>query len=147
MSNIGGMSVLVLILVLSFAIDRLVKAVLFLLSFSILQDPRTIEDPGGRIKAEKRQTLLYFALAGFLGLIVVAFYGDVRVLKALGYEAKKGLDAIVTGIVLMGGSEFIGKLIDLSGVGRGAGESKAQPIEITGKLVLESGARGGGTTV
>jgi len=66
-------------------------------------------------------------------------------LKALGYDAKKGLDAVVTGIVLMGGSDFIGKLLQMSGVG-GATESKAQPIEITGKLVLEGGAGGGRPT-
>jgi hypothetical protein len=144
--TMNGLSVLVMILVLSFAIERLVKAVLFLLSFSVLQGPETIEDPGNRIKAEKRQTLIFFALAGFLGLIVIALYGDIRVLKALGYESKKGLDAFVTGIVLMGGSDFIGKVLDISGIG-GATASKAQPIEITGKLVLEGGAGGGRTTV
>lgn len=142
MSSIGGISVLVLILVLSFAIDRVVRAVLFLLSFlhrwtQWVPDPPTIEDPANRTKAEKRQKLVYFAFAGFLGLIVVAVYGDVRVIKALGYDANKVLDTIATGIILMGGSDFISKLLQMSGIGGGT-ESSPQPIEITGKLILES---------
>jgi prepilin signal peptidase PulO-like enzyme (type II secretory pathway) len=140
--SIGGVSVMVLILVLSFAIDRVVKASLFLLSFvdpwtRRVPDPLTIEDPARRAKAEKKQTLVYFTLAGILGLIVIAIYGDIRVLKALGYEANKILDAVATGIVLTGGSDFVGKLLQISGVGGGT-EQKTQPIEITGKLILEN---------
>lgn len=140
--SIGGVSVMVLILVLSFAIERVVKALLFLLSFvgpwtQWVPDPLTIEDPMSHAKAEKTQTLVYFTLAGILGLIVVAVYGDIRVIKALGYETNKILDAVATGIILMAGSDFIGKLLQISGIGGGA-EPKTQPIEITGKLILEN---------
>lgn len=143
MNSIGGVSVLVMILLLSFAIDRVVKAVLFLLSFVApwkrrVPDPLTIEDPVKGAKAEKTQKLVYYAFAGFLGIIVIALYGDVRVLKGLGYDVKKVLDILATGTVLIGGSDFIGKLLQMSGVGSGA-ESSKQPIEITGKLILDSG--------
>jgi hypothetical protein len=143
MAGIGGISTLVLILILSFAIDRVVKAVLFLLSFGGLwtkrfPDPLLLEDPTERAKAEKQQKLIYYLFAGFLGLIVVAIYGNVRVFRALGYQAANVvLDAIVTGIILMAGSEVISKVLQISGMG-GASESTSQPIEITGKLILEN---------
>jgi hypothetical protein len=143
MAGIGGISTLVLILILSFAIDRVVKAVLFLLSFAGLwmkrfPDPLLLEDPTERAKAEKQQKLIYYLFAGFLGLIVVAIYGNVRVFRALGYQAANVvLDAIVTGIILMAGSEVISKVLQISGMG-GASESTSQPIEITGKLILEN---------
>ena len=143
MSSIGGVSTLVLILVLSFAIDRVVKAVLFSLSFvepwaRWVPDPLTLEDPMGRTNADRKQKFIYYAFAGVLGFIVVAIYGNVRVFQALGYEAASViLDAIATGIILVAGSDFIGKLLQMSGIGGGT-ESSKQPIEITGKLILES---------
>ncbi len=143
MNSIGGVGTLVLILVLSFAIERVVKAILFLLSFvgpwtRWVPDPLTLEDATGRTKADRKQKLIYYTFAGFLGLIVVAIYGNVRVFRALGYQAGNVvLDAITTGIILMAGSDFISKLMQMSGIGGGA-ESSTQPIEITGKLILES---------
>jgi len=143
MTSIGGVSTLVLILILSFAIDRVVKAVLFLLSFLGLwarrfPDPLLLEDPTERAKAEKQQKLIYYILAGFLGLVVVAIYGNVRVFQALGYQAANVvLDSIATGIILMAGSDVISKVMQLSGMG-GTSESSSQPIEITGKLILEN---------
>jgi hypothetical protein len=143
MAGIGGISTLVLILILSFAIDRVVKALLFLLSFAGLwtkrfPDPLLLEDPTQRAKAEKQQKLIYYTFAGLLGLIVVAIYGNVRVFQALGYQAANvGLDAIATGIILMAGSDVISKVMQVSGMG-GTSESSSQPIEITGKLILEN---------
>src|SRR3989338_4918362 len=99
----AGVSVLVLILVLSFAIDRAAKAVLFLSSLfrgpwsRWLPEPQTLDDVDGRGRAEKMQTLAYYVLAG---------------IRALGVLA-----------------------------GFGGGEAKGQPLEITGKLILEDRAR------
>lgn len=144
--SIGGVSVMVLILVLSFAIERVVKAVLFLSSLfngpwtRWLADPLTVEDPANRAKAEKRQSLAYYVLAGLIGLVVLAGFGNIRVIKALGYDASMYVDWFITGIVLIGGSDFVGKLIQLSGLGGGT-EPKNQPLEITGKLILENSAK------
>lgn len=147
MTNMAGVSVLVLILVLSFAIDRAAKAVLFLSSLfrgpwsRWLPDPQTLDDPAGRSRAEKTQTLAYYVLAGILALGVLAGFGSVRLIKALGYgDANSIVDWLVTGIVLIGGSELIGKLVQISGLG-GGGEAKGQPLEITGKLILEDRSR------
>ena len=143
MTSIGGVSTLVLILILSFAIDRVVKAILFLLSFvgpwaTRFPDPLLLEDPTERARAEKQQKLTYYILAGFLGLIVVAIYGNVRVFQALGYQAANVvLDSIATGIILMAGSDLISKVLQVSGMGGGP-EPSSQPIEITGKLILEN---------
>ena len=70
--------------------------------------------------------------------MVVAIYGNVRVFQALGYQAANVvLDSIATGIILMAGSDVISKVTQLSGMG-GTSESSSQPIEITGKLILEN---------
>ena len=145
-SDIGGVATLVLILVLAFAIDRVVRAVLFVLSFiapwaRLIPDPAAIEDSAASAKAEKRQRLAYYAIAAALGLLVVAMYGNIRVFGALGYEQVKPLfDAVATGIILVAGSDFISRLLQISGIG-GASSSSSQPLEITGKITLENGPR------
>ena len=60
---------------------------------------------------------------------------------ALGYEQVKPLfDAVATGIILVAGSDFISRLLQISGIG-GASSSSSQPLEITGKITLENGPR------
>ena len=143
LGDIGGISTLVLILVLSFAIDRFTKSMLFLLSFvkpwtRWAPDPLTIVDPLNRIKADKKQKLILHLLAGALGLIVIALWGKIRILEAVGYKATDAVDVVATAIVLVGGSDIIDKLLRTSGLsGSVAKASASQPIEITGRLVLE----------
>jgi len=143
MTTIGGISTLVLILVLSLAIERVIRAFLFILSFLSFwvrwfPEPYTLKDPVRRLHAERKQKLIYFVLAGILGLVIVTFYGNVRILKALGYVSVNAiLDIIATGIILIAGSDFISKLLQISGVGSDLGSS-SQPIEITGRLILEN---------
>jgi len=140
--NIGSGNVVVLVFVVSFAIDRLVTGLLFLLSYEtswnplarFFRDPRTVEDGLMRIKAEKLATLFYFGLSFVFAVVLLAYFGDIRILKALGYPSS--LDLIVTGIVLMGGADVLGKALETSGVG-GKQSSPPRPIEITGKLILE----------
>src|SRR5260221_2008212 len=65
---VSGLTVITLILVLSFAIDRIVAASLFLLSFSAawnrrFPEPTLMESPGELFDAEKRRKLIYFLLA------------------------------------------------------------------------------------
>jgi hypothetical protein len=86
-------NVLVLILVASFAIDRIVSGALFLLSFSKawarrFPDAALLSESVERTYAEKKQKLMYFALAGLLGIVVLAGFGNVRLLAALGTQSK-----------------------------------------------------------
>lgn len=142
MTSIGGVSVLVLVVVLSFAVDRVVRALLFGLDFVPIwkrwfPSSTVTKDPSAREAAERRRSLLYFLCAGSLAIGVVVLYGDIRVIKALGYEATGLLDAAVTTIILMGGSELLGKLLHISGIGGGSPAS-SQPLEVKGTLVLKS---------
>ncbi len=91
---VSGLTVITLILVLSFAIDRIVAASLFLLSFSAawnrrFPEPTLMESPGELFDAEKRRKLIYFLLAGTLAVGILIFADHVRVLTALGFKSTK----------------------------------------------------------
>lgn len=86
---LDGVSAIALVLIASFAIDRVVTGLLFLMSFNKrwahwCPDPKLIEETAPRIAAERRQKLAYFILAGFFGIIVLAGLGHVRILTAMG---------------------------------------------------------------
>jgi hypothetical protein len=71
--KIDGISALAVILIASFAIDRIVTGLLFLLSFlerweRAFPDPATVEDTLARVRAEKKQKLGYFIFAALLGV-------------------------------------------------------------------------------
>jgi hypothetical protein len=130
MKQLDGVTIITLILIASFAIDRIVTAILFLLSFAgLAPDAAT----------EKKYKLMYFVLAGGFGIGVLAIWGQIRVLKLLGLTADPWLDTFLTGIVLVGGADRIASLIKLPG--GGDPKPAPQPIEITGKLVLEDTAK------
>jgi len=84
-------SLLVMIVLAAFVIDRLVAALLFLLSFSsawnrTLPEPEMIENPDARRQSLKKQKLIYFVLASLLALFFLLSYREVGVLKALGFQ-------------------------------------------------------------
>jgi hypothetical protein len=151
----SGFSILVFIFILSLVLDRVVKAMLFLLSFvkfwaKLFPDPRVVDDNKKKVRAEKMQKLLYAVLVGSLGAFIVTMSDDVRLIKLLligrGEEnPSELLDIIVTTVTLIGGSDLIGKLLQVSGIsdiGAGAASATPKPIEITGKLVLENPDQG-----
>ena len=137
--KLDGVTAIALILIASFAIDRIVTATMFLLSFAIPPlDPGSIESPGARMRAEKLYKLVYVTAAAVLAVGVVAYYGGVRILSALGIPADPVLDTILTGIVLVGGSDRIAALLKIPGASEGE-RAAPPPIQITGKLTLEDG--------
>jgi len=142
--NIGAGNVLVLIFVVSFVIDRIVTGLLFLLSYDtpwnrlarFFPDPRILEDAKTRVQAEKRQKLAYFIFSFLFAIVVLVYFGEIRILKALGFETP--LDFIVTAVALIAGADVLAKVLEMSGVG-GKEAPTPRPIEITGSLVLEEG--------
>lgn len=139
--KLDGVTAIALILIASFAIDRIVTATMFVLSFAIpWLDPGSIESPGARASAEKMYKLVYVTVAGVLAVVVVAHYGGVRILSALGMAPDPVLDTILTGIVLVGGSDRIAALLKLPGASNGEHAAPPPPIQITGRLTLEDGA-------
>ena len=133
-----GVTALVLVLIASFAIDRIVTAVLFLASFAgIVSDPASREPGTDNERASKVYKLVYFVLAGVLGVVVLAYFGNVRILQAIGLQNVNPLvDTIVTGLLLMGGAERLSGFIQTPG-GEGAEKPEPKPIQITGKLTIE----------
>jgi hypothetical protein len=142
--RLDGVTAVAVVLIASFAIDRIASGVLFLLSFwrrwsRVVHDP---SDPGATHAGRKNHRLAYFVVAALLGLVALGWYGGVRLLAALGFGGVDPvLDTIVTGLLLVGGAERTGALLkDVGGGGIAASPATPpQPIEITGTLVLDEG--------
>ena len=141
--KIDGISAIAIILIASFAIDRIVTGSLFLLCFvkywtKYFPDPATLQ-PDARLAAERKQKLAYFGLSGILGIALLSGYGKLRIFSVSGFpDVPAWLDTVVTGLILVGGADRMAAL--LSG-GSPFGEQKTphQPIEISGKITLEDG--------
>jgi hypothetical protein len=145
--KIDGVSAVAVILILSYAINRIATGLLFLLSFvkpwaRFLPEPDL--QPAGelRIKAEKKRKLVYFALAGVLAIGVFAGYGTVRILTVSGFPSINPiLDIILTGLILVAASDRIADLLktraaESPAVASGASVGGSKPIEVTGTLTL-----------
>lgn len=85
-------SLLVMIVLAAFVIDRIVAGLLFLLSFSSswnerFPDPTSIVNSETRRQIEKKQKLAYFLLASLFALVFLLSFKQVGVLKALGFHS------------------------------------------------------------
>ena len=145
-----GVSVVALIAIVAFAIDRAVAALMFGLSFvGIATDLETIADLDERRRAEKKHKLLYFFFAGILAILVLLAQGDLRILAALGvglgapttaalsFLNAELLDTVVTGIALIGGAERIAEIQNMVGKPEEVEKEAPPPIEVTGRLTVE----------
>jgi hypothetical protein len=144
--RIDGVTAVAAVLIASFAIDRIVRGWLFLLSFwgAWSRFAPAPDDPLATHAGLKRQRLAYFVFAGALGVVALAWYGRIRLLAALGFPGVDAtLDTLVTGLLLVGGAERTGELLKGLGGGGDAAAGAPPPIEITGTLVLNDGARKG----
>src|SRR5712691_3958538 len=82
--KMDGVSAIALVLIASFAIDRLVSGMLFLLTLSrIVRDPATATYADSRLLAERWYKVWYYALAGVLAIIVMSYLGNVQLLRAM----------------------------------------------------------------
>ena len=142
--RMDGVTMVSVILMASFGIERIVKGLLFLLSFikawaRRFPDPALIEGSIERAKARKKEKLVYFTMAGILGVVVMAYLGNIRLLYAVGIETRPAFDVILTGLILVGGSDRIGELLKMPGA-PGVAKPEPSPLEITGTLTLEGGS-------
>lgn len=141
-------SALVLILVLSFAADRLAKAILFLLALLPMwskrfPDPRLIREQERKVHVKNRLVLVYTVLVASIAGIAIWMFPELRIIQMLsGPRIPELIDIIVTVIVVMGGSDLVGRIVQISGIGEGTAtsptSSRNEPIEINGRLVLEN---------
>jgi hypothetical protein len=111
MDNTGRL--IAIVLLASFAIERVVATVDFLMHGDALKSP------------EKKNKLILFALSALLGIIVVWLTG-VRILAVLNVKTEAAVDVLLTWLILVGGAD---KLSQLLGGGPGGGNSQpAQEI-------------------
>jgi len=141
-ARIDGVSMLTLFFIASFAIDRTVRGVLFALSFFAFWR-RWVPDEAspGDAAAEKKQRLAYTLMAGALAILVLGWFGKVRILAGLGFaQVHPVIDTLFTGLLLVGGAERTDALLKAIGAGSGAemGKDAPRPVEISGRLVLDN---------
>jgi hypothetical protein len=141
MNQLDGVSTIVLVTIAAFAIERVTKGALFLLTYTrTVPDPELIEGTTARAKAIKRWKLLYFVVAGVLSFAVLAGFGRIRLLMALGVQGNDVLDLLVTGVILLGGSDRISSVLSEAGKRGVAEERSPQSVELIGRLILEDQA-------
>ena len=134
-------TVVAMMVIGSFAIDRIVSALLFPFFREPPAPPKQTDDEILRERQTKYERewnykRLYFIMSGVLAIILLVCWDKMRVLEGLGYppEPNKILDFLLTGIVLVGGADR------LSGVKPGeaspAAEPEPKPLKVTGQITL-----------
>jgi hypothetical protein len=144
-----GVNVIAVLVIFSFAIDRIVAGLLFAAGFfgpraRALSEPALVADPAAAALAARNRKLAYFLLASLLCVVMLIAFRDFRVLTALGLQANGPLDALVTALIVLGGSDrmsdLLGKLPGIAAVAPAPPAPK--PIEVTGRLILDEPGRG-----
>jgi hypothetical protein len=69
-----------------------------------------------------------------LAIPLIAGIGKIRILAALRFPTNQYLDILVTGLVLVGGSDRVADMLKLGSPGEGKSEPK--PIAIKGEITL-----------
>jgi hypothetical protein len=124
------------IAIASFAIDRTVTICIFLLSFFWQSlDPGSVEEED-RYDAERGYKLVYYTLASFVAAVVYIFvFKNPGVFGGLGFKPKPLLDALLTILVLLGGSERLGSLLSIPDADK-ASASPPPPVHVAGQVLL-----------
>ena len=137
----GGVSVIAFVLLLSFAIDRVVAGILFALSWSerwrhLCPDPDTLADPHEKAAAQRAHKTAYFIFAALFSVVLLRFVGS-GVLAQMGFRPGN-LDLLLTALIVMGGAERVSAF---SNSLQPSSENVVSepPLHITGTLTLEEG--------
>ena len=128
-----GIQAAALIVIISFAIDRISGGVFFLLSMAGVWSTET---PG----AQNRAKLAYYVFAGILAAVFI-FTFRISMLAALKIGGEdmylKPFDIAFGILVLMCGSDQVATLLKSPHAGKAPDTRSAEkPIEVTGKLTL-----------
>jgi len=110
MDNTGRLVAIVLLA--SFAIERVVATVALFMADDALTSPK------------KKSKITLFAVSAILGIIVVWLTG-IRILAVLNFKTDPAVDLLLTWMILVGGADKLGQLL---GGGSGGG-GNAQPAQ------------------
>jgi hypothetical protein len=142
---VNATSVLILILVLCFAADRIARAILtglrMLPSWSgRLPDPDGIEDKAAKAEATRKQAVAHTIIIGAMAALVLWLYPQIRILGMLTGSVQLGIiDLVVSAVVIMGGADLISRLLQIAGVNDAmTAGGRGGPVEITGKLEIDT---------
>jgi hypothetical protein len=137
-----GIQAAALIVIISFAIDRISGGVFFLLSMAGVWNTETSGASAGSDDsrgAQNRAKLAYYIFAGILAAAFVLTF-DISMLAALkiGEDMQhEPLDIAFGILVLMCGSDQVATLLKSPHAGKAPDTRTAEkPIEVTGKLTL-----------
>ncbi len=132
-----GISAAALIALAAFAVDRIVSALLFVLLYlHILPDPK-VKTAADQVSAERTYKLVYFIASLILVVVLLQAYPSIRILTAMGRQVDSPLlDAFLTGVVLLGGTERLGEWMKTNGTTDGT-HTTEQQIHVTGRLTLD----------
>ena len=117
MDNTGRLVAIVLLA--SFAIERVVATVAFFMAGDALTS------------REKKDKITLFCVSAILGVIVVWLTG-IRILAVLNFKTDPAVDLLLTWMILVGGADKLGQLLG-DGSGGGGSAQQAQdvpPIQI-----------------
>jgi len=144
-----GVNVIAVLVIASFAIDRIVAALLFAVGFfgpraRAFSDASFVTDPAAAASNARTRKLVYFLLAGALCAAVLVALPDFRVLAGLGYTANRAVDALVTALIVLAGSDRMSDLVGKlpGGAAIAPPPPAPKPIEVTGRLILEDPGKG-----
>jgi pheromone shutdown protein TraB len=104
-----------MVLLASFAIERVVATVDFFMDGDALASP------------EKKKKLTLFSLSAVLGILVVWLTG-IRILAALNFKTDASVDLLLTWMILVGGADKLGQLLGGGGSGGGGNSQPAREI-------------------
>lgn len=120
----------------AFVVDRIVTAVLFLLSYFWKQFDPALLEAEERAEAQRTYKLVYFSMATALAVCAYHFvFAKQSVFAVLEFQPNHMLDAIVTTLLIVAGAERVAALLKVPEAEEGA-ESPPPPIQVAGSVTL-----------
>ncbi len=139
--KLGGASVIAFMLLVAFAIDRIVSGLLFVLAYSKTwsgryPDPGTLKDDDpAKPAAVRSRKVWYFALSAPLSIAVLAMVGS-GMLHHIGFT-NGPLDFVLTLLILMGGAQQVSEFT--KSLSPPVGVPREPEVKVVGTLELEEG--------
>jgi hypothetical protein len=135
--NHDGITVVAMLLLAAFAVDRLASATTFL----VFRPTGEEETPTKKDRREWNCKVVYFGVASVMALVILIASDKIRLLEAMGMlkEQVAGSDQWVdrglTFLVLVGGAERISNLLG-SRISSSSGEEQP-PLKIEGTVLVD----------